>query len=289
MNENILKRMRQMMFFLGSWLCLVLGLSACATASFSPSRGVGRVKQYDFYSYDVPEAFDGFRVAFASDFHYESKFNRKRLQPLVHTLQGLQADVLLLGGDYGSPKGKAADMDTLFAALARVQTPYGILAVMGNHEYGSNYPVVVEAMQRYGIRRMEHQSYALQKGGQQLVVCGVRNPFDLRANGDSPSEHFPASDFVILVTHAPDYAEDTDVSNVNLVLAGHTHGGQVSLFKRWAPVRHSAYGHRFLTGWKENSRGTPVVITNGIGTSRAKVRLFTPSEVVLIVLHRVEK
>ena len=48
----------------------------------------------------------------------------------------------------------------------------------------------------------------------------------------------------------PDYAEDTDVSNANLVLAGHTHGGQVSLFKKYSPVKHSIYGNRFLTGWK---------------------------------------
>lgn len=69
------------------------------------------------------------------------------------------------------------------------------------------------------------------KDGQYIIVSGVRNPFDLKKNGDSPSQHFPADDFIILLTHTPDYAEDTDVSNANLVLAGHTHGGQVSLFK----------------------------------------------------------
>ena len=80
-------------------------------------------------------------------------------------------------------------------------------------------------------------------------------------DGDSPSQHFPADDFIILLTHTPDYAEDTDVSNANLVLAGHTHGGQVSLFKKYSPVKHSIYGNRFLTGWKENSKGTPIIIT----------------------------
>ena len=51
--------------------------------------------------------------------------------------------------------------------------------------------------------------------------------------------------FIILLTHTPDYAEDTDVSNANLVLAGHTHGGQVSLFKKYSPVKHSIYGTVF--------------------------------------------
>lgn len=268
-------------------LLAVILLSSCATATLSEFPGVGRVKQYDFYSYDIPPAFDGFRIGFASDFHYESRFKRSELNSAVRALKSMHADVLLLGGDYRGKKG--GNLDTLFTALSRVYTPYGTFAVMGNHDYGYCYSEVVEAMQKNHVRLMEHKSYKLMKDGQYIIVSGVRNPFDLKKNGDSPSQHFPADDFIILLTHTPDYAEDTDVSNANLVLAGHTHGGQVSLFKKYSPVKHSIYGNRFLTGWKENSKGTPIIITNGLGTSRVDVRLFTPSEVVLVVLHRVEK
>lgn len=262
-------------------------LASCATATFSEFPGVGRVKQYDFYSYDVPPAFDGFRIAFASDFHYGSRFKRKELASAVRALRSMHADILLLGGDYLGRRGE--NPDTLFSALAGVYTPYGTFAVMGNHDYGACYPEVAEAMRKARVRLMEHSSYRLLKEGQHIILSGVRNPFDLQKNGHSPSQYFAADDFVLLLTHTPDYAEDADVSNANLVLAGHTHGGQVSLFKRYTPVRHSRYGNRFLTGWKENSKGTPVIITNGLGTSRMDVRLFTPSEVVLVVLHRVEK
>ena len=55
-------------------LLAVILLSSCATATLSEFPGVGRVKQYDFYSYDIPPAFDGFRIGFASDFHYESRY-----------------------------------------------------------------------------------------------------------------------------------------------------------------------------------------------------------------------
>lgn len=262
-------------------------LASCATATFSEYPGVGRVKKYDFYSYDLPPAFDGFRIGFASDFHYESRFKRSHLDNAVRALKSMYADVLLLGGDYLSPKG--GDPDTLFSALGRVFTPYGTFAVMGNHDYNYCYGEVAEAMKKNNVRLMEHRSYKLMKDGQHIIISGVRNPFDLEKNGDSPSQHLPADDFIILLTHTPDYAEDTDVSNANLVLAGHTHGGQVSLFKKYTPVKHSVYGNRFLTGLKETGKGTPVIITNGLGTSRLDVRLFTPSEVVVVVLHRVEK
>lgn len=262
-------------------------LSSCATATLSEYPGVGRIKLYDFYSYDVPAAFDGFRIGFASDFHYESRFKRSHLDNAVRALKSMHADVLLLGGDYRGKKG--GNLDTLFTALGRVFTPYGTFAVMGNHDYNYCYSEVVEAMKKTNVRLMEHKSYKLKKDGQHIIISGVRNPFDLEKNGNSPSQHLPADDFVVLLTHTPDYAEDTNVSNANLVLAGHTHGGQVSLFKKYSPVKHSIYGNRFLTGWKENSKGTPVIITNGLGTSRLDVRLFTPSEVVLVVLHRVER
>lgn len=108
----------------------------------------------------------------------------------------------------------------------------------------------------------------------------------MKQNGVSPTVSLKPEDFVIMLTHTPDYVEDVDISNTDLALAGHTHGGQVSLFKRWTPARFSKYGNRFLTGMKKNSQGIPVIITNGLGTSRKDIRLFTPSEVVLIVLHR---
>ena len=276
-----------------SLLCVLMAcvflLTSCATASLSGGKGVGRVKQYDFYSYDVPKAFDGFKIGFASDFHFESRFTRKRLSQLVKTMQNLKTDVLLLGGDYLGRNG--GNIDTLFSEVSRVKTPYGIYGVMGNHEWKTKevHDRVVASMEKFGIVPMQNEAYRLVKGDSSLIICGIKDPFDLKHNTPSISEGFDSKEFVVLVTHTPDYVEDTSVSNANLALAGHTHGGQVSIFHSYTPAHFSKYGNRFLTGWKENSQGVPIIITNGIGTSRKDIRLFTPSEVVLIVLHRVEK
>ena len=155
---------KQFLFLLLS----VILLSSCATATLSEFPGVGRVKQYDFYSYDIPPAFDGFRIGFASDFHYESRFKRSELNSAVRALKSMHADVLLLGGDYRGKKG--GNLDTLFTALSRVYTPYGTFAVMGNHDYGYCYSEVVEAMQKNHVRLMENKSYKLMKDGQ-YIIC----------------------------------------------------------------------------------------------------------------------
>lgn len=259
-----------------------LALTSCATASFSKYKGVGRIKRYEIYSEQVPDSFNGFRIAFASDFHYESRFDAKRLHGAIRALQAADADVLLLGGDYRGREG--GDMEELFSALAQVKTRFGTYAVMGNHERGESDTLVRRAMAHTGVRLLEHKTDTLWKGNEYILICGIRNPFDLKRNGVSPTLALRAEDFVVMLVHTPDYVEDTDVSNTDLALAGHTHGGQVSLFRQWSPAHFSKYGNRFLTGLKHNSQGIPLIITNGLGTSRKDIRLFTPSEVVVVEL-----
>ena len=259
-------------------------LSSCATASFSKYKGVGRIKRYEIYSEQVPDSFNGFRIAFASDFHYESRFDAKRLEGAVRALQATDADMLLLGGDYRGREG--GDMEELFSALAQVKTRFGTYAVMGNHERGESDTLVRRAMSHTGVRLLEHKVDTIRKGNEYILICGIRNPFDLKQNGVSPTLTLRPEDFVVMLVHTPDYVEDTDISNTDLALAGHTHGGQVSLFKRWTPAHFSKYGNRFLTGLKYNPQGIPVIITNGLGTSRKDIRLFTPSEVIIIELKK---
>jgi predicted phosphodiesterase len=98
----------------------------------SAYKGIDRVVNYDFTHRDVPEAFDGFRIAFISDLHYKSLFKEKDLDGLVRLLMAQQADVLLMGGDY---QEGCEYVPELFAALAKVKTPMGTYGVMGNNDY----------------------------------------------------------------------------------------------------------------------------------------------------------
>ena len=148
------------------------------------------------------------------------------------------------------------------------------------------YDDIVRGLQKYGMHLLEHKVDTLRRDGEEILIAGVRNPFNLKKNGTSPTLGLSPDDFVILLTHTPDYAEDVPITNTDLVLAGHTHGGQVTLFGLYAPIIPSHYGKRFRTGLKYNSHHIPMIITNGIGTSNKNIRLFAPSEVVMIILHQ---
>lgn len=268
---------------------LMTGRSADKDYTISPNRqnvfhkGMARVRQYDFYHADVPDSFDGFRVAFISDLHYKSLFKENDLEGLVETLNALNADVLLMGGDY---QEGCEYVPELVARLAEVKTRFGVYGVMGNNDYERCHDEIIGEMKARGIRMLEHELDTLAMGRERIILAGIKNPFDLKRNGESPTLRLKSEDFVILLTHTPDYAEDVDISNTDLAFAGHTHGGQVTIFGLYAPETGSHYGQRFLSGVKQNSKGIPMIITNGLGTSRKNIRLFAPSEVVLVVLHK---
>jgi len=267
------------------FLCfLICGLffASCSTTKNLSRRGAQQVRTYNFYHKDVPKAFDGFRIAFISDLHYKSALQQNGLIKLVQQLQTINPDLLLMGGDY---QEGCQYVSELFDRLAEVHPQYGIAGVMGNNDYERCHDDIVAEMRRHGMRVLEHACDTVRKENRQIIIAGVRNPFNLKQNGVSPTLALSPKDFVILLTHTPDYVEDVDVSNTDLALAGHTHGGQVTLFGIYAPVVPSHYGRRFLRGEKKSAKGVPVIITNGIGTSSKKVRFFAPSEIVVIVLH----
>lgn len=275
------------------YICILslLFFSSCKSGSsmFSSSKsgsgykGISRVRTYEFTHPDVPTAFDGFRIAFISDLHYRSLFKEKGLANLVKLLNNQHADALLIGGDLHEG---CEYVQSLLAALSGVKTPMGTYVVLGNNDYEACYDDIVRGLQKYGMHLLEHIVDTLRRDGEEILIAGVRNPFNLKKNGTSPTLGLSPDDFVILLTHTPDYAEDVPITNTDLVLAGHTHGGQVTLFGLYAPIIPSHYGKRFRTGLKYNSHHIPMIITNGIGTSNKNIRLFAPSEVVMIILHQ---
>ena len=259
-------------------LLLLSVVVSCATLS---PNGVGRVKRYTVASDDIPVVFDGCRVAFVSDIHYPSLFNVKRLGRLVSSLSDMHPDLLLLGGDY------VTDNDSItafFSALEDVDVRYGTYAVLGNHER-RNGALVTSSMREHGIVLLSDSIACVDVADEKLFIAGVRDSFSCDSVMLQHVEAIADDAFVILLAHTPDYAEHSSVE-VDVVLSGHTHGGQVSLFGLYTPVRNSVYGGRFLKGRNDTSKGTTVITTNGVGTSRKKVRFCVPSEVVLLTLKR---
>lgn len=256
----------------------MLLLSSCA--SLSPN-GVGRVKRYSFVNEELPERFDGYKVAFMSDIHYPSLFNRKRLARVVRKLRSESPDILLLGGDYVTSNEY---LEELFDSISSVSASDGIYAVLGNHERKNENDVRL-AMALNGVELLADTVVGIRRDDDFIYLAGIYDSFAYDSLVEQPSERVSDASFVILLCHTPDYAEMSS-TNADLVLSGHTHGGQVSLFGLYTPVKNTQYGNRFLRGRAVTTSGATVITTTGVGTSRCKVRFCVPSEIVLVVLEK---
>lgn len=251
----------------------------------SQYKGIDRIGYYQITHRDIPQAFDGYRIVFASDLHYKSLFRKNELLELVEVVNKQYPDLFLMGGDY---QEGCSYVPELFQQLSRIKARHGIAAVMGNNDYERCHDEIIAEMKHYGMRPLEHKVDTIRMGKDYILIAGVRDPFDLKKNGVSPSLALSPADFVVLLVHTPDYAEDVSVANSDLILAGHTHGGQVRILG-YAPIIPSHYGKRFLTGLKYNTAMMPIIITNGLGTSNKDIRIGAPTEIIVITLKAPKK
>jgi predicted MPP superfamily phosphohydrolase len=263
------------------------------------------VKRYTVTSPDVPAAFDGTRVVLLTDIHRGAFFSQDRVRRLVEQVNALGPDLVVLGGDY-----VYANTDyeaSCFAELARLQAPLGRFAVLGNHDYGeyratangagdggttdgghdpggTDPTPAIEAVQSAGITLLDNRAVWVEKAGRRIRVGGVGDYQEDTPDLAPTVEGTSAGDFVLLVSHNPDYAEELPIGAVDLVLSGHTHGGQVTFFGLWAPSLPSEYGQKYRTGLVV-TEATTVIVSNGIGTIFPPIRFFARPQIVEITLR----
>jgi predicted MPP superfamily phosphohydrolase len=273
---------------------LLAAVTVIVTAVWSTSCGLFdtfglETAHYAYESSDVPAAFDGLRIAFVSDIHRGPFYSEAQVGQVVDRVNALHTDLVLLGGDYvyAGTKYEASS----FSQLSRLRAPLGCFAVLGNHDYGRPDSAApgpgnaIEAAAAVGIPLLRNEGIWLERGGGRIRLGGVAD-YEAGTSELGPiAAGTKKSDFVLLVSHNPDFSEDLPKDEVDLVLSGHTHGGQATLFGTWALHVSSKYGQKYRTGIVRNDL-TTVIVSSGIGTSTPlPIRLYAPAQIVVITLH----
>lgn len=150
-----------------------------------------------------------------------------------------------MGGDY---QEGCEYVDPLFSALARVKTPMGTYGVMGNNDYERCHDEIIRTMKHYGMHPLEHEVDTLRKGGQQIIIAGVRNPFDLGQNGKSPTLALSPRDFVIMLVHTPGLRGRCFCSQYRSRF-GRAYAWRTSMCVRIAPVLTRITAHVSSPDW----------------------------------------
>jgi predicted MPP superfamily phosphohydrolase len=238
-------------------------------------------KDITISSNQIPAEFDGKRIVFITDVHYGPFFSKERVDSLVNQTNALKPDMILLGGDYVT--NDPANVGPVFSSLSKLKAPLGVYGVLGNNDPKN---VSIQAMQNAGITYIGNGGVWIGSSNTSRIRVGGVADMDTNVPNQLPIlEGVTPEDFVILVTHKPDYFPKVSRSRVDLVLAGHTHGGQITLFGLYAPLISSEYGQEYVTGEKKLGNDT-MIISNGIGMVWAPVRFFARPQIIVITLKR---
>ena len=239
------------------------------------------VKEVSLVSPDIPHSFDGKRIVFVSDIHNGAYFSRERVADLVSQINGLKPDMVILGGDYAARD--SPNTSVCFEELRKLQAPLGKYGVLGNHDYWAGGVEALQAMNGAGITPLDNSGLWIYSGSERIRLGGVADFWQGKPNPLPTINGANLSDYVILVSHNPDYAEELETSRIDIVLSGHTHGGQVSLFGLWVPYMPSGYGQKYKGGFARTAY-TEVYVTRGIGMTFLPIRFFARPEITVLTL-----
>lgn len=263
---------------------------------------VTHVRKAVVYLEDLPAGLDGTTLLYVSDLNIRCESDARRTQRLMNKLNELQPDVLLLGGDYcggrildGLPtadaRGQAAALNFL-RSLNSFHAPLGKYAAAGEQDSVLNG--LSGAMEAGGIQLLDDGCATIEKDGAQLVLAGLSDVSEKRTPYAEIGGYFDGSECVIALTHNPSGYIGVRVAEArsggawaDLVLAGHTLGGQIRAFGRTIYTLSEAEA-RCLGGWYY-AGDLPMLVSQGVGCSGLQLRLGTTSEVWLLTLRRPEK
>jgi len=240
---------------------IAVGLAAIPFASllYGMYRGkynykvLNYVLEYD----DLPEAFDGFKIAQISDIHSGSFDNPEKVQYGVDLINQQQADVVFFTGDLVN--NRAEEVFPWIETFKKINSKFGVYSILGNHDYGDytrweseaekkkNMEALFDAQKQMGWDLLLNESRFIEKDGQRLALVGVENwgsGFKQAGDLEKALENVAPQDFKILLSHDPSHWEAQVLPHpfdIHLTLSGHTHGMQFGIeipgWIKWSPVK----------------------------------------------------
>jgi uncharacterized protein len=229
---------------------------------------------------ELPPLFDGFTLLHISDLHVD--MNPGAMQRLIELLPDMKYDICVLTGDYrGETAGPfEASLQGLARVRAHLKDP--IYGVLGNHDTIRMVP----GLEEMGIRMLLNESEKIVRGNQCIHVAGVDDAHYYRAdNIEKAASQIPPDEFSILLSHTPEIYRQAAHADFNLLLSGHTHGGQLCLPGSIPITLDSALPRRLGSGpWKYHTMAGYTSV--GVGSSIVVVRFNCPPEITLHHLQR---
>jgi predicted MPP superfamily phosphohydrolase len=239
-----------------------------------------RVVERHWHLPRLPRAFEGFQLLQLADLHLD--LDPAFVPALIGRLQGLKYDAVVNTGDFRNTthEDSGPALQAMREVLAVMHGPhYGIL---GNHDFIEKVPELESA----GLTMLLNETASLDRGGERLWLAGVDDPHFYQTHDlEKASDGIPPEACIVLLAHSPEIVKELPPDRFDLVLCGHTHGGQLCLpGGRWLHMPVHQLDKIFIKGAWRLGR-TQGYTSTGTGACAVPARLNCPGEITVHVLH----
>ncbi len=252
---------------------------------------------------DWNPAFDGLKIAMLGDIHGGSNYvTEERLRMIVAETNGQNPDIIVLLGDfvaqeYGGDVGSRSlrmPVETIAENLKGLHAKFGVFAVMGNHDGEHGESRVAAVLTNIGYKVLQNEVATIEKDGEKLRILGLKDHLRLTKGWKATSDELKqiannsGTGQIIVLEHSPDLmpvitGELSISDDLKLVLAAHTHGGQVWLPIFGRPIVPSTFGQKYAYGHIRQNN-VDLWVTSGIGMSVLPIRFLVPPEIVILTI-----
>lgn len=242
---------------------------------------------------NIPTSFDGLKIVHFSDLHYTRIITKERVNDIVEEINLINPDIVVFTGDLVDTDKVLTEDDKIFLieSLSNINSTYGKYAIYGNHDIANNSENIIDIYNKSNFKILDNDyDIIYSKNNDKIFVGGLNSVSHELEDINKVMSYYDSNDsyntYNIILLHEPDYADNivNSYDNINLILAGHSHGGQVRL-----PIMGALYtpqnGHKYVKGYYDLN-GTSLYVTSGIGVSRYNFRLFNKPEINFYRLNK---
>lgn len=260
-------------------LASVAGVAAYAEL-IEPS--VCELTEREIFIRGLPPAFENFRIAQVSDVHHSRIVSLDEVWRVVRIAQSARADLIALTGDYTTTRRRY--IEPVAEALGSLRAPEGVWAVLGNHDHLTDAELTSRALVRRGINLLTNANMRIRRGADELQLIGIDDWSWGQTDWERALRGIERERPSVLLSHQPIVLDFPQSQNCSLILAGHTHGGQINLPFIGAPARF-VNEFKYIRGLFTRGR-TQMYVTRGTGMIGLPVRFGAPPEITIIRLRR---
>lgn len=247
------------------------------------------IKEHKIYNSNIPDSFHGTKIVHVSDIHYGRTILKEELNKLVTSINELKPDIVIFTGDLidKDTNLKEKDRKIIIEALNKIDTTINKYAITGNHDYQfEEYTSIL--LESNFINLDDNYDIVYNKSYEPIMIAGLKTYLSSKKSIDDrmlnintyiSNNKDNGPKFRILMMHEPDLIDDVQVDNFNLVLAGHSHNGQVRLPIIGATILPAKAKNYYDEYYKIND--TDLYISSGVGTSTINFRFLNKPSVNL--------